>query len=64
MPRSKYIYLIRSAVNPATVLGAFTVKHEANLWLLRSEYDQDTAELSRIRDGLDERKDEVTIPWG
>lgn len=63
MARSKYIYFIRSAINPAILLAAFTVKHEANTWLMRSEYDQDTARLSRMRDGIHERKDEEEIPW-
>ena len=63
MARSKYIYLIRSAINPATLLAAFTVKHEANTWLMRSKYNQDTARLSRMPDGLYDRKDEEEIPW-
>jgi hypothetical protein len=63
MARSKYIYLIRSAINPATLLGTFTVKHEANTWLMRSEYNQDTARLSRMRDGAFSDKEEEEIPW-
>ncbi len=62
MARSKYIYFIRPITNPATLLAAFTVKHEANIWLMRSKYDQDTARLSRMPDGQD-RKDEKEIPW-
>jgi hypothetical protein len=63
MARSTYIYLIRSAINPATVLGAFTVKREANLWALQNGYGPQCARLSRIRDGICDRKDEEEIPW-
>ena len=34
MPRSHYIYLVRYNAC-GTVLGAFTVKHEAQEWALR-----------------------------
>lgn len=63
MARSKYIYFIRSAINPATLLGAFTVKHEAILWATRNGYGPHNARLSRMRDGVLERKDEDEIPW-
>lgn len=50
MARSQYIYLIRSKCD-GTLLGAFTVKHEAHHWVRRAERDVAGLELSRMPDG-------------
>jgi hypothetical protein len=63
MARSHFIYLIRDMAG--TVVGANTVKHEANSWAKKKGYGPNTGSLSRIKDGDYggmEKKEEV-IPW-
>jgi len=59
--RSKYIYFVRKTT--CELLAAFTVKHEANLWMLRTGWPLEEATLSRMRDGVYEDKTETIIPW-
>ena len=63
MPRSHYIYLVRYNAC-GTVLGAFTVKHEAQEWALReSGHPLEHLQLSSIKDGVWADKSEKRIPW-
>ena len=72
--RSKYIYLIYeagcgpySSYRHPNLLGAFTVKREANEWLKRSPWSSVTASLWRSLDGLSEASEGakrfVKIDW-
>lgn len=63
MPRSKYIYFVRKASPEHKLLGAFTVKHEANRWAFLNDWSPEHADLSRMRDGVHEDKTEDIIPW-
>jgi hypothetical protein len=61
--RSQYIYLIRYKAC-RTVLGGFTVKHEAHTWAQNtSGHPIAHLQLTRMRDGIGYMKDEEDIPW-
>ena len=62
MARSTYIYFVRKATLERELLGAFTVKREANLWALRNHLEH--VNLSRMRDGVHGDKTETMISWG
>jgi hypothetical protein len=63
MPRSHYIYLVRYNAC-GTVLGAFTVKREAEEWALReSGHPLEHMQLSSMKDGVWADKTEKPIPW-
>lgn len=55
MARASHIYLIVqpsvSTVGAALHVGAFTVKHEAALWLRQHPARLDTLEVHRFKDG-------------
>lgn len=61
MARSKYIYLVytRYHDNGTRLLSAHTVKREACEWLAESTWDEDTAILMRIEDGVSGDRDLV-----
>ncbi|MHB8107897.1 MAG: hypothetical protein ACYDH4_10815 [Candidatus Cryosericum sp.] len=50
MPRSSYIYLVRRRADH-TILGAFTVKYEAETWIKQSGLPPVELALSRLPDG-------------
>ena len=64
MARAGYIYHIRE-IGDTTLLGSFTVKHEAHTWADRfSGHPREALQLSRARDGVHaEGKSEVLVPW-
>ena len=63
MARSQYIYLIRYKAC-RTVLGGFTVKHEAHAWAKRtSGHPIEYLQLTQMRDGIGYDKDEKDIAW-
>jgi hypothetical protein len=63
MARSHYIYLIR-AKDSNTLLGGFTVKHEAHTWADReSKQPRSNLQLYRMQDGLNKTKTEEATPW-
>jgi hypothetical protein len=63
MARSQYIYFVRSK-QCGTLLGAFTVKHEAHAWAKdHSGHPLETLQLSSMRDGVNGDKTENKIDW-
>ncbi len=69
MARSAYIYLVRIKAT-GTLIGAFTVKHEARTWTDRwrgGVYLLDDLQLSRMPDGGYANflisKEETKIEW-
>ena len=60
--RSTYIYLIRYKAC-RTVLGGFTVKHEARTWAKTCGHPLDHLQLTRMRDGISYDIDEQDLPW-
>ena len=63
MARSQYIYLIHTNAS-GTMLGAFTVKHEANSWAdLESRQPLEHMRLTRMEDGIHGDKTETPVPW-
>jgi hypothetical protein len=63
MARSAYIYFVRYR-ECGTLLGAFTVKKEANQWAeFHSGHPLHALKLSSMRDGLGYDKDEKEIEW-
>ena len=63
MARSSYIYLIRLK-GCGDVVGAFTVKKEANTWAVeKSGYPLESMSLSSMRDGIHANKTEKPLPW-
>lgn len=67
MPRAKYIYFVRESEYEGShnrLLGAFTVKSEANLWAFRNGWGTENATLSRMRDGVGANDyPETVIDW-
>lgn len=72
MARSVYIYLVRYKLKLpgnktnacGTLLGAFTVKHEAVTWAtFKSGHPLEHMSLSAMRDGAYADKTERIIPW-
>lgn len=59
MARSAYIYLLRSAEPPHKVLGAFTVKRDAQA--VASRLPVDSVTMSSMPDGR--LAEEYGIPW-
>ncbi|MEN6367598.1 MAG: hypothetical protein ABFC88_12345 [Thermoguttaceae bacterium] len=62
MARSTYIYFVRT--HAGNLLGSFTVKHEAHSWVDRYPgYRRQDLQLSRMRDGDVDEKEEILIDW-
>jgi len=66
MARATYIYLIRRCTvqdEDHKVLAAFTVKREAVHWAVLHDLGPHNADLSRMRDGIGDDKEETIIDW-
>jgi hypothetical protein len=63
MARAQYIYLVRYK-QCGTLLGAFTVKHEAHTWAKdHAGHPLEALQLSSMRDGVYGDKTESNINW-
>jgi hypothetical protein len=59
MARAKYIYFIRDVKQH--LVGTFTVKHEAHRWMIKTGRTFSHFELSRMKDGVQDKEEEVIL---